>query len=90
VWPSSATLDGAVEVGDRGQQRAQQPDLGVDELGEGLGVQAARWGGCGPEALEELGWAAAAAVGVPAAEGGQAGLAEPGGGLWGGVGLEEG
>jgi len=40
--------DGTVEVGDRGQQGAQQPDLGVDELGERLGVQPDRWGGCGP------------------------------------------
>jgi hypothetical protein len=47
-----------VQVGDRGQQGAQQPDLGADELGEHLGSEPdrGRWGGAEP--LEELGRAA--------------------------------
>lgn len=85
-----AGAKGAVEVGDGGQQGAKQPDLGQDQLGQRLLAQAQWWGwGC-PQPGEQVGGAAATAVGMPAAEGRQAGLAEPGGCLGGGVGLQEG
>jgi hypothetical protein len=58
-----------VEFGDGAQQRSQQADLGADQVGEDLGGESD--GGCRScaEPLEELGGAAATAVGVPPAEG---------------------
>jgi hypothetical protein len=85
-----AGAKGSVKVGDGGQQGAQQPNLGADQFGKRLLSQAQWWGwGC-PQPDEQLGGAAAAAVGVPTAEGRQASLAEPCGCLRRRVGLEEG
>jgi hypothetical protein len=59
----------SVEFGDGAQPRSQQADLGADQVGEDLRGESD--GGCGGAAqpCEELGGAAAAAVGVPPAEG---------------------
>jgi hypothetical protein len=82
--------EGAVEVGDGAKQGPKQPDLSADQLGQRLWCQAQWWGwGCAQPG-EQLGGAAAAAVGMPAAEGRQADLAEPGGCLRRRIGLQEG
>jgi hypothetical protein len=59
----------AVEVTDGGQQGAQQPDLRTDQLGEHFRGQTDRRRWDRPEPGEQLGGAAATAVGVTAAEG---------------------
>jgi hypothetical protein len=67
-----------IGFGDGGQQDAQQSDLGAHQLSEHLGSKTDRCRWRRPQPPEQLGRAAAAAVGVPPAERGQAGLAEPG------------
>jgi len=82
--------EGSVEVGDGGKQGTQQPDLGADQFGQRLRSQAQWWGWRCAQPGEQLGGAAATAVGMPPAEGREAGLAEVGGCLRGWVGLQEG
>jgi hypothetical protein len=76
--------DGLVEFGDGGQQGGQELGLDVDELAEHGGVEPDRRLRGRPEPLQELARVAAAAVGVAAAERGQLGQLELGGGLRGG------
>ena len=78
-----------VEFGDGDQQGAQQSDLGAHQLCEHLGSKTDRCRGRRPQPPEQLGRAAAAAVGVPPAERGQAGLAEAGCRLRGRIGVQE-
>jgi hypothetical protein len=84
-----ASAKSAVQVTDGGQQGAKQPDLGTDQLGENFRGQTDRRGGDRAEPGEKLGGTAATAVGIPAAEGRQTCLAQPGRCLWGRVGLQE-
>jgi hypothetical protein len=75
--------DRLVQLGDAGQQGGEQLYLGADELGEHGRVEPDGRRGSRPEPLQKLGGVAASTVGVAAAERGQPGLGELGGGLWG-------
>jgi hypothetical protein len=83
-------LDRCLQLADGGLQAPQQLDLGADQLGEHRRRQPDRWGRCCPQPGQEFGGWLAAPVGVAAAERGQAGLAEPGGRLWGWIVGQEG
>jgi hypothetical protein len=58
-----------VQVGDGGQQGAEQLDLGADAGGEHLGVQGIDGDGSGAQAGQQRGWGAVAAGGVAPQEG---------------------
>jgi hypothetical protein len=75
---------GPVQVGEAAKQAAQQLDLDADAVGQDLGIELVDCDRGGPQPVKQLGWGAPAAVAVAAQEGGQAGLAQPLGGLRGG------
>jgi hypothetical protein len=81
---------GPVQVGDRGEQRAQQAHLGAYQLGEDFRVDHSGLLGGAAQPLEKFGWGAPSGVGVASGEHGHARLTEAGGGGWSRVFLQEG
>jgi hypothetical protein len=80
---------GPIQVGEAAKQAAQQPDLDADAVGQDLGIELVDCDRGGPQPVKQLGWGAPAAVAVATQEGGQAGLAQPLGGLRGGIALQD-
>jgi hypothetical protein len=85
-----AGTQGAVQVSDGAKQGAKQLDLSSDQPGQRLWHQAKWWGRGRAKPCQQLGGAVATTVGVAPAEGRQPCLTQPGGCLWGRVGLQEG
>ena len=80
---------GPIQVGDAAKQAAQQSDLDADAVGQDLGIELVDRDRGGAQPVKQLPWGAPAALAVAAQEGGQAGLAQPLGGLGGGIALQE-
>lgn len=80
---------GPIQLGDAAKQGTQQPELGADTVGQDLGIELVDGDRGGAQPVKQLGWGASAAIAVAAQEDGQAGLAQPLGGLWGGIALQE-
>jgi hypothetical protein len=80
---------GPIQVGDAAKQAAQQPDLDADAVGQDLGIELVDGRPGRPAAGEAPALGAPAALAVAAQRGGQAGLAQPLGGLRGGIALQE-